>query len=350
MKIDLEELRKRNKYITEYKHTLSPIILWNYSQHCQFDGAWDEYTIQTRGLITDNFGNVIARPFKKFFNLGEKEETKIENLPLEVPEITEKIDGSLGIQYYIGDKVFITTRGSFDSEQGEFATKFMERFKKQDFKNGYTYLYEIIYPENRIVVNYGDRKDCVLLAVIETETGREIDFRAEAERLGLNCPKKINYTIEKLVELLPNLSINEEGFVVKYSNGLRVKMKGSEYLRLHKLITGFSTISIWDCLRNKQNMEDVLVGIPDEFYEWVGKQKEKLEDVFSIRYKKAMEGFKKVKNLDDRKSQALEIIKNYKEVSSEIFGLLDKKNIDEIIWKKLRPKYELPFKEQKEDV
>ena len=344
MKINLEELRKREKYIHEQKHYDLNLIIWNYNNPCQFDGAWDEYSTQTRGLITDSEGNIIARPFKKFFNIGEKEDTKIEKLPLEIPEITEKIDGSLGIQYYVGDRVFLSTRGSFNSEQAIFGTKFMERFKKSDFKEGFTYLYEIIYPKNRIVVDYKGKKECVLLAVIETETGKEIDFREEAKRLGLNCAKRVNSTIEKLIELLPSLTSDEEGFVAKYNNGLRIKMKGNEYIRLHRLITRFSTISIWDCLRNNQKIEEFLSGVPDEFYEWVKNKKKELEDNFNGFYEKAKMGFNKVKNLPDRKSQALKIMKDYKEISSAIFGLLDEKDISEILWKKLRPKFELPFK------
>ncbi len=344
MRIEVEELRKRKKYITEQQHPNCQILIWNYNNPCQFDGAWDDYTIQARGLITDLEGNIIARPFKKFFNLGEKEDTKIDKLPLEIPEITEKIDGSLGIQYYIGDKVCISTRGSFNSEQAGFATNMMSRFKKGDFKEGFTYLYEIIYPENRIVIDYKGKKECVLLAVIETETGKEIDFRKEAERLGFNCPKKINSTIEKLVEVLPNLSGNEEGFVARYNNGLRIKMKGNEYVRLHRLITGFSTISIWDCLRHSQDIDEILKDVPDEFYDWIKMKKKELENNFSDIYTESEKAFKKIKDLPDRKTQALEILKNHKKISSEIFGLLDKEDISERIWRKLRPKFELPFK------
>lgn len=157
MKIDLKELISRAEFIRGTPHETEGLTIWNYTAKCQFERAWDEYTRMARGLITDSVGNIIARPFPKFFNYGETEETKTENLPKDIPIVTVKLDGSLGIQYYLGNKLYIATRGSFTSEQAIWATKWMqERFTQNNFVSGYTYLYEIIYPENKIVVDYGN--------------------------------------------------------------------------------------------------------------------------------------------------------------------------------------------------
>ena len=344
MKKEIIEFEKRNNLINCQKHPTLDLLIWNYNQRCQFEKKWDEYTIISRGLITDKNGNIVARPFKKYFNLNETKETKIENLPIVIPKITEKLDGSLGIQYYDGDKVCIATRGSFNSEQAIFATKWMEKFKKSDFLEGFTYLYEIIYPENRIVVDYQGKKELFLLAVKNTETGEEIDFKKEAEKLGVSYPKIINKDLSFLIKYLSQMKQDEEGFVLQYDNDFRIKMKGEEYLRLHRLITGFSTISIWDCLKNSQDLSSILQNVPDEFYNWIKIKEQELRNNFNRLKEVAIKGFENVKNLPNRKSQALTVLKDYKEISSAIFGLLDNKNIDEIIWKKLRPKYELPFK------
>jgi len=346
MKVEIDKLKKREEYINCQKHPSLDLLIWNYNHSCQFDGAWDDYTIIARGLITDSDGNIIARPFKKFFNLEEREETKMCNLPVKLPEITEKYDGSLGIQYYNGDMVCIATRGSFNGEQALWATEWMKRFKRSDFKEGYTYLYEIIYPENRIVVNYGDRRELVLLAVKNIETGEELDFKEEAKRLGINCPKVVNENLNDLLDYISKMSADEEGFVMNYGNDFRIKIKGQEYLRLHRLITGFSTKSLWECLMENSDLSEVLERVPDEFYSWVKEKEKELRDKFDENKKEAVAGYKKVKDLPDRKSQALEIMKNYKKVSSIIFSLLDEKEIDKLIWRGLRPKYELPFKKE----
>ena len=121
MKINLEELKKRDKYIFCQRHPDEPLIIWNYTHACQYDKAWDEYTKMCRGLITNLDGRVLARPFSKFFNLNESEESKIENLPAIESEIYEKLDGSFLIQYYSNydkddNKVYVATRGSVKSD------------------------------------------------------------------------------------------------------------------------------------------------------------------------------------------------------------------------------------------
>ncbi len=146
MKINIEELKKRKDYINCRKHPELDFLIWNYNNSCQFDRAWDKYTKMARGLITDLEGSVIAKPFSKFFNLGEQEETMEKNLPNEIPEVTEKVDGSLGVQYTDGKEIYISTRGSFESDQAKWATEWIQkRFTVEDFKSGYTYLFEIIY-------------------------------------------------------------------------------------------------------------------------------------------------------------------------------------------------------------
>jgi len=350
MKIDLEQLRKREKYICEQKHPVLDLIIWNYTNSCQFDNAWDEYTSMARGLITDLDGNIISRPFKKFFNINTFEGTKLEELPAEIPEIYEKIDGSLGISYPDGDRYSIATRGSFSSDQAIWATKWLKD-KSLPLETGFTYLFEIIYPENRIVVNYGNKQELVLLAVINIETGEEINFEEEAKKLGVNCAKKINSKLEDLLNSLETLSDNEEGYVVRYSNNFRVKMKGQEYVRLHRLITGFSNKSIWELLANNQKFDEFLERVPDEFYKWVNQIKTDLGDKFSGLSSKVNDVFELVKIFETRKEQAIYIISNHKGISSAVFPLLDgnQEESNKRIWKMIKPKFSKPFKGNTEE-
>jgi RNA ligase len=53
-------------------HPTLPLTIWNYSEKVQYENLWDEITLQTRGLVTDDKGNIVAKPFKKFFNIEEK--------------------------------------------------------------------------------------------------------------------------------------------------------------------------------------------------------------------------------------------------------------------------------------
>lgn len=350
MKIDLQKFNQlvEDKLISVQKHDTMDRLIWNYTHKCQYDKVWTEETMMARGLITDLGGNIIARPFRKFFNWQEKPDT----IPADNPIIYEKMDGSLGIQYYDGDKVCIATRGSFNSDQAKWATAWMQKkgFTKSDFPDGYTFLYEIIYPQNRIVVNYGDRAELVMLAMIETETGVEAFAAAavQAAHLGIATPKLIlNHTLDSIASQTATLSGNEEGYVFHWpeSNNLRIKMKGAEYVRLHRLITGFSTKSIWECLMHGQNLDDILKDIPDEFYDWVRLKEAELNRQYDEVDKFVTDTYGFVAHISGRKEQAQWIMKHAKEISAELFKILDGKQYDQIIWKKLKPKYELPFKQ-----
>ena len=344
----LNELNKRVEQglVSVQKHDTLPLLIWNYTQTCQFSRAWDEYTMAARGLITDLEGNVVARPFKKFFNIDEREETKIENLPTETPDVYTKYDGSLGILYFDGDKPCIATRGSFNSEQAVWATQWIQTkmVSRSDFLEGYTYLFEIIYPENRIVVDYGGAQTLILLAVINTKDGTEKFYPdAEAQRLGFQCAERKSFdSVQKIVEACDQLDSNEEGFVLVYPDGFRVKIKGREYVRLHKLLTEFSSISIWECLKNGTDLEEMLDRVPDEFYDWVHAKKFSLEDAYFRRLRKSWSHTANIIGME-RSLQAAYIKRLDKELQPICFALLDFKNPKEIIWRQLKPKYEKPF-------
>ena len=140
------DLSALNRYYEDgllYKqvHPTLPLTIWNYTEKVQYSGLWDEITLSCRGLVTDNIGNIVARPFKKFFNLEEGKHTPTPDF-----EVFEKMDGSMGIIFkYSGETIF-ATRGSFISEQSKWMSDFATTYNYQDIiVDGFTYLFEIIY-------------------------------------------------------------------------------------------------------------------------------------------------------------------------------------------------------------
>jgi T4 RNA ligase (RNA_lig_T4_1). len=93
-------------------------MVLNYTEEVQFNKRWDSITLASRGLILDTAGKIIARPLPKFFNMEE-----LPSIPNEPYEVHEKLDGSLGILYWLDGQPAIATRGSFTSWQAEEATK-----------------------------------------------------------------------------------------------------------------------------------------------------------------------------------------------------------------------------------
>lgn len=342
MEIDLKELRKRKEFIKETISGSSNLIIWNYNAKCQYERAWDQYTMMTRGLITDWEGNVIARPFPKFFNLGESEATMFKNLPKEWPIITDKLDGSLGILYEEYGEINIATRGSFDSKQAIWATKWIQdRYVKGSFLEGYTYLFEIIYPDNRIVVDYKEKKELMLLAVIENKTGKELHHIEQAQKLKINYCKIYGGSVRQVIESLPKLDCNQEGYVAKYSNGLRVKFKGDEYKKIHKLITQCSTISIWEILMTGSGVDELINLMPGEFTLWIKKEAQKLQNKYNDIYYYTLSALEDVSNLDNRKDQAMRLKEYHKKYLSLVFSMMDGKFKEEMIWKMIKPVFKI---------
>ncbi len=251
------------------------LSIFGYTRECQYDRKWDDVTRAARGIIFNNkTGELVSLPFKKFFNLGEEPETYIQNLPDEPFTVTSKKDGSLGILHRHNGDWYVATKGSFQSEMAVWATKWMrENASLSSVKPGYTYLFEIIYPENRIVVDYQGKEACVLLGVINNETGQEMSYDAlveEANNLNVEVTEAKEFeSVESIKEYCESLPASEEGFVVTFKSGLKVKIKGDEYCRIHRIISNMTPLAFWEAWSEKEMAvpKSFLAQIPEEFRE-----------------------------------------------------------------------------------
>lgn len=351
MNLDLSELRARSPFIAERAHPTLPLLIWNYTAKCQYEKAWDAFTLLARGLVTTPEGEVIGRGMEKFFNVGERPETQIENLPVAPHRIYEKLDGSLILMTRYQGGMEVWSRGSFESRQARWAQAWLKKqgVTPDRLLSGHTYCLEALYAENKIVVDYGKEEGLFLLAVISNENGHELDPHREAPYLNVRAVKRYDWDLSHLERQVTRLSANQEGFVVHFpEQGLRVKMKGAEYTRLHRLITGFSTTALWECLAAGQDLEAMLERVPDEFYQWVKRQKLSLERQFAMHHLEAINALEKVQGLPDRKAQALYLKGHHPEAMPLVFMLMDGKDPAPMIWKKIRPVWSLPFKAEEE--
>jgi T4 RnlA family RNA ligase len=329
-------LRILNKYRNEgllysQVHPTLPLTIWNYTEKVQYEGLWDEVTLSCRGLVTDDRAVVFARPFKKFFNMEEGRHN-----PTSEFEVFEKMDGSLGIMFKYNGEVICATRGSFASDQAVWMSKFAKEYNYQDIiVDGFTYLFEIIYPENRIVVNYGDQERLVLLGIIKTESGEELPYD-DISFEGWDIVNKYD-GIRDYSELKSKIDNNAEGFVVRFSNGDRMKIKGEEYLRLHKVMTNLSTTSVWEVLSNGGSMDDLLKDVPDEFYGKVKEYEKSLTVQFNQLEEEYQNHFDSIRGLGIRKFFAQSALMF--QHPSILFAMLDGKDISQIIWKIIKPEF-----------
>lgn len=245
--------------VTRRQHPHLPLSIYTYTRTAQYSRAWTTATIRCRGLVVDDLTyEVVAWPFPKFFNVAEHAlgHDYAPPLPDEPFEVYDKVDGSLGIVFHYNDRWNVASKGSFTSEQAMWAQARISTTDTRGLWPDTTYLCEIVYPENRIVVDYGDRQDLVLLGAFNRD-GVEIPLRTAAvEWLEIGNVVR-TWPALPLTELLkftetntrpdgtPTSGISTEGYVIRYANGLRAKAKLAEYVRLHKVLTGITEKDIW---------------------------------------------------------------------------------------------------------
>jgi RNA ligase len=195
----------------------------------------------------------------------------------------------------------------------------------------YTYLFEIIYPENRIIVDYGDREELVLLAVIHTETGREItDF----EDVGFPVLKSFEGFCSFDDVLKFNIE-NTEGVVVRFANGYRFKVKFEEYLRLHSMMLSLTGTKIWRYLSKGNDLEKLYEISGEEHRSWIKTTAEKILSDYDALNQKVMEEFHALPPFKSQKEAAEYIIG--KEHAVFLFSLLNGKPIEKILWQHVKP-------------
>ena len=249
------------------------LIGFDYNKTVVFNRLWNDVTKTARGLVFERAtGKPVGRSLDKFFNLHEAEVGGIEGLPDENFIELEKADGSMiSAFWYEGEWIFMT-RGSFISTQAAWAKQWATKNMKLDLLDkSQTHVLEAIYPQNRIVVNYGDMEELKLIAVRDPVTGdyKSYEYMQKlAAMVGCGIVKR--YTskdVNEIVEKCKTLTMNEEGFVLRFDSGFMVKIKGEEYCKVHRIISHVTPLAFWraiDCSTFKVPT-DFLVGLPEEF-------------------------------------------------------------------------------------
>jgi RNA ligase len=362
---DLLQKHLAEGVIRRQVHPLYPnLFIYNYTEVAQHDRLWDDVTKVCRGLIVAD-DVIIARGFNKFHNLNTDyvPETLEINLPNETPLVTEKLDGSMGIEYTWDDKLWVATRGSFASEQAAWATDWIRKTGRINFLDflDCTNIYEILYQANRIVVDY-DYEGLVLTGIINRRTGGEVSrdrMEIYARSIGIPAVTKFEKT---LAEAAADKKDNAEGYVLTYpSTGLKVKVKFEEYVRLHRILTGLNPKAIWEMLALNQGdaVDSILRDpkMPSGFIEWFGGWVGKLRGEYAGIEKQATEvyagrpdgcavGYASsgpdeiggVERLRLWRKGMAEYFTRTPRLASVLFSMLDGKSYSEVIWKMLKPR------------
>lgn len=258
------------KFISRREHPLyNNIVILNYTENATYEKRWNDITLNCRGLIlNEDTGEVLAMPFPKFFNYGELPEMEVDIPFDEIPEFTIKQDGSLGISYKIDNKIYWATRGSFESEQAKAAQKIWEeKYSHVEIPDELTLLVEIIDPTSRVVVNYNNISDLIIIGAINRFTGYDFNYK-ELNELALELNMKVTpmaqLTLDQALKLKETLEYNSEGWVLRWPNGKRLKIKGNQYLAIHKIAYGLSDKMKVEYWMNGK-IDELILKMPEEF-------------------------------------------------------------------------------------
>lgn len=239
--------------------------LYCYSKACVYERAWSPVTLVARGLILDPEREVVvATPFPKFFNVGERDQP-IPDLPFEV---FDKLDGSLLILFSHAGEWRTATKGSFNSDQARWAKAHLSGFDLSPLDQTITYLAEAIYPANKIVIPYAD-SGLFLLAAYQQD-GIELSYEdLQSVGTAVGWPVVTRLASPSFSDLLgqtATLPATQEGWVLRFSDGLRLKIKGDEYLRIHRIVSHLTPLAIWDLMANGGDLDSYRKDLPEEFW------------------------------------------------------------------------------------
>ena len=276
---ELEELIE-DGYVSDRKHPRLPLAVLNYTPKAVEIKQWSDTLSYCRGLVYDReTTDVVAIPFKKFWNYGDEGHTG--PLPSGKPRIFEKADGSfLNLFFYKGEAV-VCTRGSFESDQAKWAQKWVDEhlvgMGPDWFSERFNYIFEVIIKEDKKVVDY-DFEGLVFLGYVRLEDGTDYGPDNQVRWLkGYRVAKELEY--EDLEKLQARNLDNEEGYVCSWYNSIgpafRVKLKFETYKLLHRMYFQTTAEVIWELTKagefKEKTVDEYLSGADEKLKVWARK-------------------------------------------------------------------------------
>lgn len=311
---------------------------------------------ECRGIIFDLQGNLMSRPFHKFFNVSEKEETQVHVIDMSQPHvIMEKMDGSMIRPILVNGVVRLATKMGVTSvaEEAENflvgSTQYFKIYKwlKNCVTSGVTPIFEYVAPTNKIVIDYAEPK-LVLLAMRNNITGNYY----MPDQTPFEVVPMYGSVDGGLAEYIARAREMQgrEGDIIRFADGHMLKVKNDWYVRIHKTK---------DLIRTDRNIADIIVNEQlDDVLPLLDAADLAIVRAYEKRFDAALENvlgrldglvtLARVLHGGNKKEVAINFIPNlkHKEDASFIFSALDGKEIRPFVIKKIKesvgngPKYE----------
>lgn len=274
-------------FVTKTKNPYTGTSFWMFNYRLPtYTDFLQPSAMESRGVMFEMNNNEPVRlasfPMFKFFNLHEN--PLVMNLDLsKVARIETKHDGSLISTFQDGESgVFLKTKGSLTSEQAVAAYSWITNAKNQDLWAAvqqitfadYTVNMEWTSPLNRIVLAY-QQETLFILNVRNNVTGAIYSSIEELQSVfpSINISVLQKYWVENthvdnLEHFINNIETMQgiEGFIVKFHDGMWVKIKTQQYRDLHKLKDSIlNNKALYACVVNEGVDELKSLFYDDEF-------------------------------------------------------------------------------------
>ena len=325
------------------------LVQYNYSEYTNNEGLWDEITMFNRGNIYEKkTGNLIAKAMPKFMNLSQLHEDKQEELLMHKEfNLTEKMDGCLGILYMYKGEIRCNSRGGFDNYVTDKIKELLPKYSMvKKLLEHNTLNVEVISPETKIICNYGDIQDLYLITAYSNNPNiGELSYsqiKLMAQIMRMPVVKEYNMTWDELLSWQKSADWTQEGFVIRFPNNERVKIKSEDYLRIAKFKIGLSKKSLWKLWKNdlEQNTDTLNSylerDIPDELTNIAKGYLKELKEELQYHCKLAYQEYEATQNIPKN-----ELFKYYEthpnKYQSCNYSLRNNKDITKILIKMIEP-------------
>lgn len=271
-------------------------VKFKYTAQTIYSGTWNRVTLHARGHVFNvSTGKCVLRPWDKFFNYSElvlsdhsftptykasaaegmffPQNYDNEKLQGDLGHFvaTDKLDGSLCIAGTVDGKSMVTSSGAIHSEHSDWSRNWLESHNiLGKFQPRFTYMFETIADVFLHPIKY-DYEGCTLLGIIDNDTGQESPFdcvERTAREWGITAPQRVDITsLADAQKFAAGLPANKEGIVITFENGFKVKMKGEEFLKVHKLFHGLTPSYLMENfdIKSMTFPESIMSVIPEEF-------------------------------------------------------------------------------------
>ena len=289
---ECEDLVKNNECFYSNYQEVNGITVASFTyRYAEYEDFLKPGALNIRGITFNrDTGELLALPFWKFFNYGENPFTDIEKVKdWGIRGITQKLDGSLVYFFMANGKIRAKTKFSCTSPQAELAMKMFTKerglcdFIMDAVYQGKTPMFELIGPDNQIILNY-DKNKLVYIGSRDMKTGKYYNpYDSSISRFVINMHVPIEVcfgNIETIYDYCKESDKMEEGFVAEFKNGELVKFKTRKYFDMHRVVSSVQDERAIAELSLNEQIDDVIVMLPEDFKERVRAISEKVRHTY----------------------------------------------------------------------